>query len=267
MTICICAICKHEGAPALVVAADHMITASFGPYTLEFEHENSKFGFLNKNTVLFFAGDSLFSYELLPKLTPILKETKTVSEISEKVKELTEQERLRRIDEQVFLPRALTRKKFYEEGVAVKLPPQLSALIDQHVQAAKLNVEMLLAGIDASGAHVFQISDKMIKGTYDGIGFSAIGSGAIHAISSLVAQKYTPNCDAYDAIYFVYTAKRKAEAAPGVGNKLTDMRLITDNESKTIDCKKLGDLFDKEQCNLDKFYKDISTKKYGDYLK
>jgi hypothetical protein len=57
------------------------------------------------------------------------------------------------------------------------------------------------------------------------IGFAAIGIGDIHAIQSLIGFKQTRTRSLRETLFNVYASKRRAEAAPGVGEE-TDLWIV-----------------------------------------
>jgi hypothetical protein len=87
--------------------------------------------------------------------------------------------------------------------------------------------EAIIVGVDMSygtfpTAHLY----RFFNATYwceDNVGFAAIGAGSWHARSQLMLAGYHATQPSEEALWRTYTAKRRAEVAPGVGNKGTDM--------------------------------------------
>ena len=48
-------------------------------------------------------------------------------------------------------------------------------------QSVELDIELLVVGIDSSGAHLYLVSDEETARCFDSIGYAAIGSGLPHA--------------------------------------------------------------------------------------
>jgi 20S proteasome alpha/beta subunit len=99
-------------------------------------------------------------------------------------------------------------------------------MLDQNSAQYNFGVEFLIAGVDTTGGHIFSVSNP--GGTYNEycqIGYAAIGSGAIHAVQSMIGFGHTGKCDLLKTIFYVYASKRRAEVAPGVG-KDTDLAII-----------------------------------------
>lgn len=119
-------------------------------------------------------------------------------------------------------------QQFYQQGLQQNFVPQMAFTIDQQVMEANLNVQLLIAGVDDSGAHLFQIENP--GGTFrdfESIGFSAIGSGTLHALQSIIGFGHTPARGLYDTVFGVFVSKRRAQVAPGVG-KDTDLYIVHD---------------------------------------
>lgn len=90
-----------------------------------------------------------------------------------------------------------------------------------------LKVEILLAGVDDDGGRICFVGNPGGSYTEFGqIGFTAIGSGALHAIQSMIGFQHTGGRGLHDTVFSVYVSKRRAEAAPGVGQD-TDLAIVT----------------------------------------
>lgn len=99
-------------------------------------------------------------------------------------------------------------------------------MLDDMVQRSEFGVELIVAGVDGNGAHIFGISDPGVAASYDRVGYHAIGSGMSHALLSLVGASQHWSHGINKTIFNVYCAKRQAEAAPGVGHAI-EMRVVT----------------------------------------
>lgn len=85
-------------------------------------------------------------------------------------------------------------------------------------------IEAIVMGLDQSGAHLYAIDNR---GTtcQDWVGFTSIGAGYWHANSQLMFAGHVKTRQLAETTMLVYTAKRRAEVAPGVGEE-TDMVVI-----------------------------------------
>lgn len=106
---------------------------------------------------------------------------------------------------------------------------QVLGLISQH----NLQLEILVAGTDDSGGHLFTISHPGMLLPLETTGYGAIGSGGIHAAVRLSLGQQNKQASLVDTVYSVYEAKKAAEVAPGVGT-LTDMAIIKDGKVRFV---------------------------------
>lgn len=244
MTICIGALCKdRDGQPsrAVVVASDRMVT--LGNF-IEFEHEVPKFIEITSKVVALVAGDALKGTRLvrevvigIPAASPLVQ---TVTEaIAKHYIELRQQQ----LESDVFTPRGITMQDFYQ-GQQQRMLPQIAGAIDNHVAKYDYGVELLIAGVDDSGAHVYSLRNP--GGAFDDfqqIGYAGIGSGALHAVQSMIGFGHTGARSIGETIFKVFVAKRRAEAAPGVG-KDTDLAIIVSDGITRLNQEQLTTLED-----------------------
>jgi hypothetical protein len=94
-------------------------------------------------------------------------------------------------------------------------------------------MQTVVMGMDETGPHLFYIDKWGNIRCDDLIGFTAIGIGEWHATSHLMLAKYSKKLQFQTALLHMYLAKRKAEAAPGIG-RITDIFFTTDNEITTL---------------------------------
>lgn len=224
MTICIAA--TADANKAVVVASDRMLSAHF--LSLEFDHPDSKIEQLGPSCMGLSAGDALPAGELFAAsraLTAQLQDPAIVS-IAESIRESYVQRRAQRIEEMYFRPRGLTLEAFYQQGMMRQFPAEVSVSLDERVQNFNFGVEIIVAGVDHTGAHIFGITNPGQSAPYERIGYHAIGSGMSHAILSLVSAGQYWRKSVEETVFNVYRAKRQAELAPGVGSSI-EMRIIT----------------------------------------
>jgi hypothetical protein len=83
--------------------------------------------------------------------------------------------------------------------------------------------------------------------TFDAIGYCAIGTGELHAISTFVANEYTPTLDLNHVVALTYEAKRRSEKAQGVGEKSDIYIICQDKITKFMQSEidKLDEIYDK----------------------
>jgi len=108
-----------------------------------------------------------------------------------------------------------------------KMLPQLVYDLTNQMQEYRLDVEALIVGCDdRNAAHIFHIDGTGIKTYQHDINFAAIGIGAEHAKSQFMFSRDPKVINYFRALPVLYTAKRRAEVAPG-GGKDSDWLLIT----------------------------------------
>lgn len=118
------------------------------------------------------------------------------------------------------LPTFLARKRSIREEIA----SHLAARLDEYQFPENEDVEVIVAGIDATGPHIWTVtggkpSNAAIQG------YAAIGIGAEHAVSFLMRVAYDPRLPLPEALVMAFFAKRHGELAPYVGER-TDLFTI-----------------------------------------
>jgi len=239
MTVCIAATSAKK--KAVVVASDRMLSAHF--LHLEFDHLNAKIDILGDSCVGLSAGDALPIGELFGAAYGVSTQLQNpqIGQIAERIKEAYIDLRKRRVEEQYFRPRGITIDEFYQNGLIRQFPTEVAMSLDDMVRRANFGVELIVAGVDGNGAHIFGIADPGIAASYDRVGYHAIGSGMSHALLGLVSanQHWANNIN--QTVFNVYCAKRQAEAAPGVGDAI-DMRIVTRDGCRPLDEPQLSTL-------------------------
>ena len=229
MTICLGALCAGADgtdAAAVVVASDRMVT--MGGIT-EFEHEVPKVTQIGDRIVALAAGDALRGAQLINELRrDVHHGAQQLQNVAATAAALYAALRRQQIESEILSPRGITMQQFYQ-GLQQAMLPQLVINIDNLIGTFNYNLEVLIAGADDSGAHLYAITNP--GGSYDDfqpIGYAAIGSGALHAVQSLIGMRQTPLRCLHETVFNVYASKRRAEAAPGVGRE-TDVVIIQAN--------------------------------------
>jgi len=193
----------------------------------EFEHDIPKLRQITERVAFLAAGDALRAASLADQLVASLPTGAIgVEQIAQAAAQAFGMNRHQQIETEVFAPRGLTMQQFYQ-GLQLQWQAQMAFAVDQQVVGFNYNVELLLAGVDDKGAHLHSIVNPGNRSDLTIIGFHAVGSGAIHAIQSLIGFGHTSNAQLRDTVFRVYASKRRAEVAPGVG-KATDVAIISD---------------------------------------
>ena len=113
----------------------------------------------------------------------------------------------------------------------------MAQMIDHQIINTSFNLDIIIAGVDDDGAHLYGIRDPGVADCFDSLGFHAIGIGALHALSTL-ALTYDPNVKQEDMVKRIHSIKKSTEVAPGVG-EMTDISIITENGIEDVDLKEL----------------------------
>ncbi|MGB3305506.1 MAG: hypothetical protein WBA63_04915 [Thermomicrobiales bacterium] len=186
---------------------------------IEFEHEVSKSTPINDHAIALQAGDAVAASAILKRATGAqTMDDESITAFSELVAQQYNLYRLGLVDEHIFKPRGLSSTQFYS-GQQQAFQPQLAAQLDHQASTFQLGVQLIVAGVDQDGAHIHGIDPPAgLYMEYEAIGFHAIGSGAIHALQSLIELKQAPTRSLVDSVTNVVISKRRAEVAPGVGH-------------------------------------------------
>lgn len=240
MTICVAATC--ENGQVAVVATDLMVSASF--LSLEFEHPNSKIDQLSNTCVGLAAGDALASIELFRSCIGNVGQLKSpsIEMIADQVKDQFILLRQKSAEDNILKCRGLTISQFYHEGLLNRLPPELAINLDHQIQNARFPIDIIITGVDDSGAHIYGIRDPGVISCYDRLGYQAIGSGMSHALLTLISGNQYDQRGINETVYLVYEAKKTAELAQGVGDATVmgivtakGMKLLTKDEKMQLD--------------------------------
>lgn len=236
MTVGVGALC--DNGKAAVIAADKMVT--FGaPMNLLMEPPTfQKITKVNDRCALIFSGSVPDGEEIVAATlhhAGSLGRSPT-EKVATIVKTAYVSLKKKRVEETILGP--LLSADFGQFQTLVAQSPssqilqQVLGLISQH----NMQLDVLVAGTDDSGAHLFIASHPGLVAPADTIGFAAIGSGGLHAAIRLSLAQHTKTATLADAVYGVYEAKKASEVAPGVG-KLTDMAFIKDGHIRYADAR------------------------------
>jgi len=206
-----------------------MITAEY--LMLEFEHALPKIEEITSSSLVMLAGDALAPTDVIRDVRSEARKEKVteIRALANLIAQSLADHRKRLVTENVLRRRGLNSfDEYYERASA--LPSDLVSTLDTEIAAFEDihelgDVEILLAGMDATGPHLYLISKPGTSTCFDAIGYHAIGSGEQQAIATISSYGYVDAFNTNTASYIAYEAKRKAERAPGVGRE-TDIRLI-----------------------------------------
>jgi hypothetical protein len=244
MTVCIAAIC--DKGRTVVVAADRMFTSP-PPVNIEFESDESKIERFLDGILVLPSGNTAIVTEILEAAKAAMSgKPANVSEIGELIRQGYVQVRAQKAEENIAVP--MVGSDFLDKRAGgMSLPEYLEnqAGIYQGIVAQtfqfNLGTELLLAGIDQDGARIAAIVHPGSIFWLDKLGYGATGSGAIHAVSTLNLCGQTRSHDLFATLHAVYSAKRAAEVAPGVGATFTDLAVLTTTDKGKYDVNVCGE--------------------------
>ncbi|MCV0398364.1 MAG: hypothetical protein K5785_00050 [Nitrosarchaeum sp.] len=228
MTICVGAISKNSNAAEqyALVASDRMVTLSLP--SIEWEQNVSKTLPISDNCVAATAGSAIAFTEILrnakPKINGLKK--KNIAEIVDIIRQEYNEARLKKIEEDILSKIGLTLKTFYEGNQVIS--PQIVQTVMDAMAKFNYGLSILIAGVDDSGAHIYRIDNPARADCFDSIGYCAIGSGDLHALTTFIANDYDPNLDLNHVCAMTYESKKRSEKAQGVGEK-SDLYIICDS--------------------------------------
>lgn len=228
MTVGIGAIC--EDGKSAVVAADKMVT--FGaPMSLQTEPPTlKKIIQLNDRTLLVFSGSTGDGEEIVSGAIPFITAAQqSVGQIAEAVKESYVRHKQRRAEETILKPWLGADFKQFQTLIAQSSSSQILQQVLMMISQHNLNTDLLVAGVDDSGAQVFIVTHPGMLFPLATTGFGTIGSGGVHAGVRMSLGQHTKAASLVDTLYNVYEAKRASEVAPGVG-KLSDLAIIKEGK-------------------------------------
>jgi hypothetical protein len=224
MTVCVAAMCDYH---TVIAASDRMLTAG----DVQFEPRQSKIVALTTSIAALTAGDSSMQAEIFQLLRAdiaarIQAEPDnwwTIREVAELYSKYCSQMRLRRAESAILAPLGLSADSY------LRLQQQLAPTLVQQIATELINfaaptVAVIITGVDETGAHIYVASNATVT-CHDTVGFAAVGAGSWHADSQLMFAGHTRARPMPETLLLTYSAKKRAEVAPGVGTG-TDMFMI-----------------------------------------
>lgn len=239
MTIGIAAIC--EDGDSAVVAADKMVR--FGaPMNLQAEPPTlKKLIEVTPGVLLVFSGGSPDVEEIIAGIA--VDPQQPVGGIAAAVRDSYIRHRQRRVDENILKPLLGAELCRFQDLIAQSAASQFWQQIFEMIGHHNLQTDLLVVGMDDSGAHVFAVTHPGQLISLATTGFGAVGAGAIHAEVRMFLSQHTQSATLVDTLHRVYEAKRVAEVAPEVGG-LTDLAIIRGGKIHFVG-KNLLDALDK----------------------
>lgn len=260
MTICIAAICDKGNA--CVISADREITLPSA--ALEYEHNERKIDVLSKTCVVMSSGDALYAAEVISKTHASISHGKdiTILSIAEKLRDVFIATHQNRAEAVFLIPKGWTLKEFKEKGHQQMQQPSYQEIQNQLFSFGIGLVDFLVAGVDNTGSHIFRVHYNGVAGGSwlewcDKLGHREIGAGFLHSAIHLSVAGQFSGTGLTESVFNVYSAKKIAELAPGVG-KATDLAIITSQGTKFFD-KPVLDVIDGIRDGIKNIKPNLST--------
>lgn len=221
MTICIAAL--YDNGKGCVLASDQMITAHF-PLGYEFESDEVAKMIRVGETIPVYvltAGDVLFANEVIEKAR---KEAEAqgitaATGIAELVRKAYQTVRTTTVVHNELQPRGLDMNTYYNSHQ--RLLPQIVQMIDNALAHYDPRVDLIVAGQGEGICNIYTLVNPGLLTCNDPVGYGTIGSGAPHAMYSLIESGYKKSLDKEKVRNLVERAKKRSEVAPGVGKGIT----------------------------------------------
>ncbi len=219
MTQLIAAIC--DDGQSVVTVSDRMI--STGDMTLTFEPDRGKAIAIAPNALLLTSG-TMHEPDLIDDARQRLRGKERVREIADVLKTVYQEIRQTRVEDEILRPIAGIGSFLEYHQKQAGLHEGLVFDLNSRIQNFEVGLTLILAGMDEKG-HVLVIGDPGIWTSWDAVGQAFAGMGNRHADSVFAWYKYTQTFGLSEALYISFEAKKRAEAAGGVG-RATDIHII-----------------------------------------
>jgi 20S proteasome alpha/beta subunit len=257
MTICIASLCENR--ENIIVASDKMVTVG---EIIEFEHDVTKFEELTKNSLILTAGSATIQDDIIKDAKKEIKKLNNITfeDINMIIKSSYLNIRNMCSEEAHLKPIGLNWDTFYKNQKAF-LSEFVFRIIDK-VERNDLGVGFVLCGFgNDNKGNVQLIEDSGTSESFNSVGFCAVGTGHVNAISIFTLHNYAPSFRLEKALYLTYSAKKNAERAP-VGCE-TDIVIISKEGIRKLTKPEMSILESiyQEHTKLDeKGYDDVKTK-------
>lgn len=226
MTVCVAVLCSIGSIKMIITASDRMLT--YGD--VEYEPDSTKIWILDRDRRLaaLVSGEMAQQSLIATRVTARIREMDepTVEDASRIYAEEFATFRREKNEATYLAPLGLTSQSLVEPG---RVDPQLAEVLMQRMLATDLNDEVIVAGVNPDNTkHIYIVGDPGRAILMDTPGWAAIGSGRAHIDSEFTVERYQSAWSVERALLLMFTAKRRAEAAPGVG-RTTDVSVINDS--------------------------------------
>jgi uncharacterized protein YijF (DUF1287 family) len=198
---------------------------------IKFEPQQTKIMNLTSSIALMLAGDAAMQAEILfgvredvnRRIQGDPQNWWLVRDVAELYAKYSKEASMKRAETAILSPLGLDRHTFFTKQQEM-VPDLANKIAVELINFDPPLVETIITGIDAIGAHIYIVRGSKVS-CEDPVGFAAIGAGSWHADSQFMFAGHTRQRAFPESLLLVYSAKKRAEVAPGVG-EATDMFLI-----------------------------------------
>ena len=228
MTIGIAALA--EDGKKLIVASDQMITSNVANMAYQWESTDVHkiFNIPDFNGAILMAGTESNARVIINSSIEITqsKKLKDIKDILNTIREEYSKFRINNFVQSVLEPRGIKDLQVYYE-LHTKIANDLRTMIDNMLIQWSGLCDLIVAGKNEGGIfHLYSIGNPGVCLDHDLQGYVCIGTGGPHAMYYIIGSNYKKNMSEVEVKAIVLEAKKKSEAAPGVG-KLTDCRSLS----------------------------------------
>jgi hypothetical protein len=212
--------------PAIIAASDRMVTTGQTEHILPIRKGH---GFDRRAHML--AGGAIQIHSHLLRLMHAefegYREERSIWEYATKYAELFRAYRGQLAEQRYLAPLGLTLERFYSGAHSIPEAKVLQIMSD--FESMQIEFEALFCGYDTiNNSCILEVDNFGTVINHDDIGFGAIGIGGDAAKAHLMFTGYTHARFYFRALWDVFCAKKRGEAAAGVGTE-TDFALLTRN--------------------------------------
>lgn len=224
VTVCVTAMCNGN---TIIGASDRMLTAG----DIQFEPQQTKIFPLTTSIAVMLAGDSSMQAEVLQcvqsdvnkRIDSEPQKWWNVSDIAELYSQHYNKVRFKKAERAILAPLGLDGDTFIARQREME-PSLVRQITEELINFDTPFTSTIFAGIDSGGPHIYVANCSNIT-CQDNVGFASIGVGVWHASSQLMFSGHTRLKPFPETLLTVYSAKKRAEVAPGVG-EATDMFVV-----------------------------------------
>ena len=220
MTVCVAAISATD---RVIGVSDRMLSTS----EIAFEPTTAKIWWATTAIYLMMAGDASLQAEIITGLEAEISDYVsrpdadwlTVRQVTDRYLAHWNDVRRRRAESALLSPLGLTSQTFLD-GHSLDASV-VDRLVNAIVGYVLPRTEVIVAGVDTSGAHIWVVEDGLAR-CEDRVGFACIGAGRRTADSQMMIGQHEPGAGLAQSLVLAHLAKKRAEISPSVGSA-TDM--------------------------------------------